>query len=278
MTRSYLGYVSSQTTDFIPLMTYGVATGGTSSSITDNGVAYTLLSFTTDGTLTVSKEGLFDVFLVGGGGGGGARGSNGEASGGGAGGMVFQDTVYLTATTYTVDVGAGGVGGVAGVNFYALENCGYHSGIYNSTTAPTTVITAVGGGGGASSWGATGSLFWEGHAGGASFRSGYGGNSSVARTPLAYNGGSSNGSDTAGGGAGAGGAASSNTAGAGRTSTFSGSSVTYGIGGGGGNNSSDGTETTTANRGNGARGLRNGLAAAGGVAGYTGIVMVRFKV
>ena len=66
---------------------YGVATGGTSSSITDSSQAYTLLSFTSDGTLTVSAAGLFDVLLVGGGGGGGSEnGSTAGAGGGGGGG------------------------------------------------------------------------------------------------------------------------------------------------------------------------------------------------
>ena len=50
---------------------YGVATGGSSSSITVSGNAYTLLTFTSTGTLTVSTAGLFDVLLIGGGGGGG---------------------------------------------------------------------------------------------------------------------------------------------------------------------------------------------------------------
>jgi len=52
---------------------YGAATGGTSSSITVGGIAYTLLTFTTDANLVVSKTGLFDVLLVGGGGGGGGH-------------------------------------------------------------------------------------------------------------------------------------------------------------------------------------------------------------
>ena len=48
---------------------YGTATGGTSSSITVGGVNYTLLTFTSDGTLTVTGAGLFDVYMVSGGGG-----------------------------------------------------------------------------------------------------------------------------------------------------------------------------------------------------------------
>lgn len=65
---------------------YGSASGGTSSSITSSGVSYTLLTFTTDGTLTVSKDGLFDVLLVGGGGNGGNTITNERAGGGGGGG------------------------------------------------------------------------------------------------------------------------------------------------------------------------------------------------
>ena len=73
--------------------TYGVATGGTSSSITVGGINYTLLTFTSSSTLTVTKSGLFDVLLFGGGGGGGS-GSNAfsfiAGGGGGAGGLVQQ--------------------------------------------------------------------------------------------------------------------------------------------------------------------------------------------
>jgi hypothetical protein len=50
---------------------YGVATGGTSSSITVSSQTYTLLSFTSDGSLVVVTGGIFDVLAFGGGGGGG---------------------------------------------------------------------------------------------------------------------------------------------------------------------------------------------------------------
>jgi hypothetical protein len=92
-------------------VSYGVATGGTSSSITVGGLAYTLLTFTSSGTLTVTKAGLFDVLLIGGGAGGGNVGSGGSAatgSGGGAGGIMVG-SVFLDANT-TVTVGAKGLG------------------------------------------------------------------------------------------------------------------------------------------------------------------------
>jgi hypothetical protein len=103
MTRSYLGYVSSQTTDTIVVQGYGTATGGTSSSITADGIAYTLLTFTASGTLTVTKSGLFDVLCIGGGGGGV---NNTLFGAGGAGG--FQTATFFVDTTLTVTVGAGG--------------------------------------------------------------------------------------------------------------------------------------------------------------------------
>ena len=67
--------------------TYGTATGGSSSSITVGGINYTLLTFTTDQNLVVSKAGLFDVLLIGGGAGGGfsSAGSPTATGGGGAG-------------------------------------------------------------------------------------------------------------------------------------------------------------------------------------------------
>ena len=70
--RRELGYVSAGSVSTIVATTgYGVATGGTSSSITIGGQNYTLLTFTSDATLTVTSAGLFDVLLVGGGGGAG---------------------------------------------------------------------------------------------------------------------------------------------------------------------------------------------------------------
>jgi len=113
--RRQLGYVSSLTTQ-TSLITgvYGVATGGTSSSINVGGQDYTLLTFTSDSNLVVSQSGVFDFLLIGGGGGGGgATSTNGNGGGGGGGGILGLDdtlTVYLAAGTYTVDVGVGGVG------------------------------------------------------------------------------------------------------------------------------------------------------------------------
>jgi hypothetical protein len=117
---------------------YGIATGGSSSSITVSSTAYTLLTFSTDANLVVSTGGLFDVMMFAGGGGGGSgiAGSFGGVNtfhaggGGGAGGRV-QTTLYLAAATYAVSIGAGGAGNTKGLE--ALIG---------------TVVQAVGGGGG----------------------------------------------------------------------------------------------------------------------------------
>jgi len=120
---------------------YGVATGGTSYSVTVNSIVYTLLSFTSDSNLVVSSSGLFDILLIGGGGGaGGGDGSPRCGGGGGGGDVVGLDvgvTQYLAAGTYSVDIGAGGTGAAFGAP---------------TSGAKTTLagLIAIGGGAGAS--------------------------------------------------------------------------------------------------------------------------------
>lgn len=85
------------------------ATGGSVSSYTENGVQYTVHTFTSVGsnTFTVtSGEGDVEVLLVGGGGaGGGAMGG-----GGGAGGVIYA-AAPVTPQSYSLTVGSGGTGG-----------------------------------------------------------------------------------------------------------------------------------------------------------------------
>ena len=88
---------------------YGVATGGTSSSITVGGVNYTLLTFTATGTLTNTKAGLFDILIYGAGGGGGKGDVTGYGGGGGGAGGYTVQTVYLSANQ-TITIGSGGAG------------------------------------------------------------------------------------------------------------------------------------------------------------------------
>ena len=111
MTRSYLGYVSSQTTDVATQAetTPAVCSGGTESDITIGTTTYRLHTFTGDGTLTVTTPGFVDVLMFGGGGSGGALPATTRAAGGGGAGGVLESTVYLAANT-TITIGAGGAG------------------------------------------------------------------------------------------------------------------------------------------------------------------------
>ena len=255
---------------------YGVATGGTSSPITVGGVAYTLLTFTSDTNIVVSKAGLFDVFMVGGGG-GASFGAN-VAGGGGAGGVV-QSTIYLTAATHAVDIGAGSSGSglptAIGSQFgYMLSATG---GAYASVNISGVVVVnsgmASGGGANNSAGAGTGTSGGNGGAAGGANSGGGGGGASA------------NGAAGSGSTGGAGGAGIS-------LSTFTGGTVGTSVGGGGGAGASStagaggsggggagavgGATATngTANTGGGGGGSLSGQGGSGG----SGVMYVRFKV
>ena len=271
--------LSASTFTFFPAggVNYGIATGGSSSGISDGGFSWTLLSFTTDGTLTVSTAGIFDCLLIGGGGGSGWNtGGQTESTGGGAGASVHITSLYLPAGTYTVDVGAGGPGGTSAES---IPSNGKQSSIYNSTTT-TSLALAEGGGGGAGAWGIAqaGPI----NIGGSSWRSGtLAGGAIASQSALCFTGGAA--FSTAGNGAGGGSGAAGNGAigtstaggagGAGRSTTFTGSSVTYGSGGSGGGNAAG---TAGSAIGGGAGGRQNGTTG-NGSAGNAGAVYVRFR-
>ena len=152
------GYVSAGQVQQIAYTPYGNASGGSSSTITVSGQSYTLLSFTSDGTLTVNRGGLFDVLMFGGGGAGGSNQNVAEAQGGGGGGGgKRQVTLYLAAGTYAVTIGAGAAGGIGndavanpsyiGDLIYALGGgAGASSDYYASNSGPEKVKCANGGG------------------------------------------------------------------------------------------------------------------------------------
>ena len=290
----YLLALSASTFTFFNLgsgANYGTATGGSSSSVTVGGINYTLLTFTTDGNLVVSKTGLFDVLMFGGGGGGGSTQDNSVSGGGGGAGGYVQSTVYLTAATYAVDIGAGGVGTSTPTN-------GFCSSI--DTTARSLSVPGGGFGGGYITAGAfAGGI--GGCGGGGAYQPYLTGAVSALPTVGGFAGGNSvSSSQSAGGGGGvtAVGAnrASNTVGGAGGAgydvSAFIGGSALFKGGGGGG-----GTRTGTAGAGGssvggagGASGVAGTAAAANtgsgggggggatGGAGGSGIVYVRFKV
>lgn len=259
---------------------YGVATGGSSSSITVSGVNYTLLTFTSDANLTVTKDGYFDITLVGGGGGAGAEAVTYQRGQGGGAGGVFQGSVWLTAGTYAVDVGAGGAGGGTntggtGGSFSQLST--YYAGRGGGGAGGAETTSGYGASNGGNKTDTTGA--WDGNVGGLSNNPS--GTSAAGGGGYSAAGGGS-GSGTTGGNGGAGldisawlGQSVSTTfvaAGGGGCGSVTGGTGGSSIGGNGGTNSTNPT-APTANRGAGGGGACNGRTA---TAGSDGVVYVRF--
>lgn len=232
------------------------ATGGTVYSDAD----YFYHVFASSGTFTPLQSLSCDAFVVAGGGGGGRI----VAGGGGAGGIVYSASQSLTATGYTVTVGAGGAGST---------NASYSNGA-SGGNSQFGALTAATGGGGGGKINATGTSGGSGGGGGGT-QSGFtqaGGSGSQGN-----NGGTANGSVSqyigAGGGgySAAGSANTSNAAGAGGAGTSAYSSwgiVTgtgenvsgtyYYAGGGGGGWSSAGAVSTQSGVGGYGGGGRGG--------------------
>jgi len=245
---------------------YGVATGTPtpSASYPDGGFTWKRVDFTANSTLVVSTAGLFDVLMASGGGGGGeGTGYGGEGGGGGSSSQLLQQTIYLPAATYTVTIGAAGAQGF-GVIFAG------GTGIYTSGSTNYFILEAAAGVVGGQSWGAGNNAY---NGSGASYRSTYGGNPSVAGIGVGgFAGGASNGVSAAGngGGGGAGGAGASGARGAGVALSFTGSSVTYCEGG-----LPASATTGAANTGSGGGGATGANAGSNGGSGF---VCVRWRV
>lgn len=237
---------------------YGIATGGTSSSITDGGASYTLLSFTSDGTLTVSKEGTFEFLMVGG---GGPPGTNfiGRTYGdsGGSGGEVRTFNMILPVGTYNVDVGANETPtifatGTAYEAYVNMGNAGYVTGEFstgsNDVVPPWRQIHSRG-------------------------------SARTIQQPFAQTGVASIATNVKYHTSGRGAFDTSNAANSGPTLTFTGTSTVFGSGGAysnGAQGTGGGYRTAnpTANRGGGGGG---GDSNGGHTSGATGFVAVRFQ-
>ena len=193
-----------------------IATGGTTSSITDGGVNYILHTFTGSGTFSVVRGGKIDFVVIAGGGPGG--GGNG---GGGAGGMSNTTNYSLTKTAANYAVTVGGFGSDSSIGSFVSSHRG-------GTGASPSGTPGGSGGGGTSRDDPCNCAC-----------AGGGGGSSNAFGPQGYNGGGGTchnncGYAPMGGGGGAGGGGSQGGGGGGRSSTITGSSQTYAAGGGGG--------------------------------------------
>lgn len=190
-----------------------VATGGTVSTIT----GYTIHTFTSSGTFTVTSGSCnAQVLVVAGGGGGGTW----VGAGGGGGGVVENNSYALTAQSYSVTVGQGAPRASANGTGANGDNSVFGS------------ITAIGGGGGGAYPPMDGS---SGGSGGGAVRAATPGSGTAGQ---GYDGGFGTGLISAGGG-GAGGVGGNavgdlgGVGGPGKSSSITGSTVYYGGGGGG---------------------------------------------
>ena len=197
---------------------------------------YTIHTFATSGTFTISDQSLkVDYLVVAGGGGGGQK----RAGGGGAGGMITASNVSLAAGTYTITVGAGGNGGT-GTSSWTQGGDGSNSII-------SSIVTATGGGGGAreqavGSDGGSGGGGSDGQNGG-SGTSGQGNDGGNSSSSSGGGGGGGKGGVGNGGGNAAAGSSGydGGDGGTGGSSSITGTSVTYAGGGGGGARHGDAT-------------------------------------
>ncbi|KKW09488.1 MAG: hypothetical protein UY44_C0001G0053 [Candidatus Kaiserbacteria bacterium GW2011_GWA2_49_19] len=259
------------------------ATGGT---ITTSG-GYTIHTFTSSGTFTVTGPVNVEYLAVAGGGGGGnAQNNSGTPGGGGGAGGLIYNSSYLATGSNAVTVGDGG----AGASTASLNGTSGN----NSVFAGSTAIGGGGGGGSSSGVGNTGG------SGGGSSGTGTGAAGTVNQ---GNDGGTSTSRASGGGGAGAigngGDANTTGSGGVGLSYSISGTATYYAAGGGAGGSTSgfsnpgsggnggggtgassadaNGGVAGTANTGGGGGGgaARAGSASAGGNGG-SGVVIIRY--
>jgi hypothetical protein len=246
------------------------ATGG---SVTTSGL-YTIHTFTSSGTFSVSSGGTVEYLIVGGGGGGGYEVSSWSAGGGGAGG-VLAGTISVAALSYPVTVGAGGGNHLNGSNSIFNGQTalgGGRGGILNENGA---VGGSGGGAGSGNAIGGTGTAgqgsaggnttggTWQSAGGGGA--GGTGGSSLGGQTAAAGNGGIGISSSISGisqnyaGGGGAGG-------------YYSTGNASYGGGAGGAFRQNGNSATANTGGGGGGAGDQGGVGGNGG----SGIVIIRY--
>ena len=264
-------------------------TGGTVSTYSSGGVNYRVHSFLSNGNFVVASSGTVDMLLVGGGGGGG----NYLGGGGGGGAVLHVQNRTLSAATYAVVRGNGGLGGqnntddgqigsgsyfgtdYASTNLYARPggaasghgNGGASTSGTHATVVSSTAITGTGNGGGGASAGASAGQ----------------GATPTSRTVTAPSGetwtlysnnaggnGTQGGTHASGGGGGAGGAgangSSSGNGGVGVQINIDGNNYYWGGGGGGGNITRVSSGANGGLGGGGGAGGENGAGSGGGSA------------
>jgi len=292
VTGKVLSNVASLAIETDPPIVYTAATGGTTLEYDLDGKRYKSHTFTSNGTFTVTTVGdaiddinKVDYLIIAGGGGTGSNGSKGGGAGGyrttlgtSGGNSSAESKVTVTATSYSIVVGAGGNGtgrsfstpGTNGSSSSALGISTTGGGTGSYTAELNNGGSSGGSGGGRHSGAAFAGVSGQGHAGGVGLNSGGGGAGSVGINAGATERSGGNGlSNTlrtgiaetrAGGGGGPGG-------------TVGGS----GGGGNGGNNTTAVDATAgTVNTGSGGGGSR--FSEGAGAAGGSGIVVIRYEI
>jgi hypothetical protein len=271
------------------------ATGGT---ITTDGTNW-IHTFTGSGTFTPTQSLTANYLVVAGGGGGGSN----HGAGGGAGGLrstvtatggvgSLETALTLTATGYTVTIGAGGAANVSGNNSVFSTITSTAGGRGQQPAVNSAAIGGSGGGGGSYSDGSSSAT----GAAGTDNQGFAGGNGSNAGSPQRGCGGG--GAGGVGANAVGGGSSAAGAGGNGVATSISGTSTTYAGGGGGGvqngvgilagaggsggggagganNGSQAGTAGTPNTGGGGGGGSGNSFA---GGAGGSGIVIIRYPI
>lgn len=253
------------------------ATGGTVTTITQNGMQYRVHRFTAGSTFTITSapSGARVEYLIVGGGGSGGRGDNGQGGGGGGGaGGVRTGNAAVSVQGYGVVVGAGGIASTCDCA-ETTQTAGHNSSALG--------ITAIGGGRGEGhnsqgrgDKGLTGGgqATNQGGSGGGAFRW-YAPGLGTAGQGNAGGAGGTTDTIAGGGGGGAGGAGVANTTnstvgrngGAAIMSSITGLNVWYAGGGGSGGQATSGGlgggTSTTAQKGGAGNGGSNGAGGAG---------------
>ena len=253
-----------------PLNKNIVASGALiTSTYSNSGLTYTVLTYTSSGTLTLSRGGKLEYLLVGGGG-GGAGSITATNGGGGGGGQCLHNIgspISLKPGIYTITIGNGGAGGVGGFDDGSTGT--------NTTITGQISLTAAGGLGGV--WAGGPSTRNGGAAGGGNL----GGLNSYVSGPPEKMGG--------GGGGGAGGAGSNASSGnpgnggIGALLNITGNNEYY-AGGGRGGQWANTTSNNFATNGSGlygqggSGGYSQQVTAGNGSAGQKGVVILRFVV
>lgn len=255
----------------------GTTGSPTTATYTDGGINYKTYKFTGSGSITLTKAGILDVFIVGG---GGATGNYASLGGGGGGGSILTQSVYLNSGTCNVTIGAGG----AKPTSYQVKGLpGFASAIGVGTNVWT--YNALGGGGGGSEVSTGNQAYTNGISGGSGgggsgsnngSAGGLGGSAMLTGMGSAGGaGGTSSGSGGGGGYSAAGSAGSGTTSGAGGNGLGStivdGSTTVYYAGGGGG------TGGTAGASGQGGGGTANTGGGGTNAAGGSGIVIIRVR-